>query len=142
MTQDNRMVRWTRSLLLVAGMGAALGTAAGAEAALADPQPAPQTDRCVADGATTEADLSIRQARNDWALQCGYITQRIYDYLYQGNLSWKFVSFARNDREDGYPLWRPEDSGQLEKDAGGHFLRCEKPEDVRFFTMCTVPTDG
>lgn len=99
-------------------------------------------DRCAADVASTQEELDIRQDRNDWALQCGYITPAVYKYLYQNFWVWKYVSFAKNDRDNGYPLWRPEDFGQLQKDVKGAFVNCGKPADVRLFTMCKAPNDG
>ena len=99
-------------------------------------------DRCGVEMPTTPEEADIRQARNEWALQCGYITSSVYQFLYKNFWVWQFVSFAKIDKANGYPIWRPEDFDQLKRDANGVFVSCGKPADVRLFTLCKAPNDG
>lgn len=133
-------------------------------AARCDVRPAPKADaerpifnaevladsRCddTREQAWTQEAINIRRDRNSWSLQCGYISRKTHDRLYfetdprTGVTTrldqWKFVSYAKNDPANGYPLWRPEDYELLKKDENGVFSRCEKPADVRPFAFCKI----
>lgn len=148
MTLRKRFTAVAKALVLVGALPAFSLLASAQPSAVTSETPLPPdvvddvVDRCGVEMPTTPEEADIRQARNEWALQCGYITPAVYGFLYKNFWVWKFVSFAKNDKPTGYPIWRPEDFDQLKRDANGVFVSCGKPADVRLFTLCKAPNDG